>query len=63
MRSVAWYIYLTTLPTTCAEMMSGSSESFSTEPATSVRPLVRSTGMVSMGLDPVGAEGEFAIAQ
>lgn len=63
MSVVAWYISLTTLPITCAEMMSGSSESFSSERATFARSLLRPMGMVSTGLDAVGAELRDAIDQ
>jgi hypothetical protein len=44
-------------------MMNESSESFSTELATSVKPLLRPMGMVSIVLDAVGAEWRVAIDQ
>jgi hypothetical protein len=44
-------------------MMSGSSESFSSERATFARSLLRPMGMVSTGLDAVGAELRDAIDQ
>ncbi|MNG19084.1 hypothetical protein D3C84_1032040 [compost metagenome] len=56
MNVMDWYIYQITLPTTWTEMMGGSSVSFSSERATSAKPLLRLMGMVSTGLDTVEAE-------